>query len=352
MPRQLEDFMKKVFAVMGLAGVLAGGAQAQEATGIPRLRFDKLQYNFGTTSMVQSVTGTFTFQNVGEGVLEIRKPSTSCGCTVATVKPDRLRAGEKGELVFSLNLSGISRGHIEKHILVPSNDAMTPAVQLTIVGDLVSNYDIAPAQVSFGDVRAGTTVRVPIIVKRTDGEALTLGNTQASSEALKVQVENLPDYAGKAAKIWVEFAASGDARAVSDRVVIFGTNQQEIAIIPVTARIVGDVAVSPETVFWGITDPENWPGAFPEIMARRPVTVKMTNPDKTLEIRNPVSTLRELELSVVVVETGKVYDVVARLTQAPKETERGTITFETNLPGQPTIVVPVTINILRRTPGS
>src|ERR1043166_2107502 len=60
----------------------------------PKIQFDKTVYDFGNTSMVQQLTGTFTFENTGVGVLELKKPTTSCGCTVASVKPETLRPEE------------------------------------------------------------------------------------------------------------------------------------------------------------------------------------------------------------------------------------------------------------------
>jgi hypothetical protein len=340
-------------ALVGLASV--GHGQEKKAApphGHPKIKFDQMVYDFGTTSMVQSLTGTFTFQNKGDGVLEVRKPATSCGCTVAAVKPEKVEPGQKGELVFTLNLSGIVRGHIEKQITVPCNDLATPSVQLTIKADLFSIYEIVPPQVSFGDVRAGTSARQPIVLKRTDGQNLAVGKVQSSTDGLKVQIENLPDAAGKAAKLWVELAAAGSPRRLSEQVTVLAEDGTQIAVVPVFGRVIGDVSVSPEMVFWGVTDPENWPGAFPELMTKRSLRVALSQPDKTLEIKNPTSSFADLEVSVVTVETGRVYDVVARLAKAPKDSERGTITFETNIPAQPTIIVPVTISVLRPQPAA
>lgn len=318
--------------------------------GHPKIKFDQMVCDFGTTSMVQSLTGTFTFQNNGDGDLEVYKPATSCGCTVAAVKPERVAPGQKGELVFTLNVSGIVRGHIEKQITVPCNDQATPSVQLTVKADLFSIYEVVPAQVSFGDVRSGTSARTPIVLKRTDGQNLAVGKLQSSADGLKAQVENLPDQAGKGAKVWIELTAGGSPRRLSEQVTVLAEDGTQIAVIPVFGRIIGDVAVSPESVFWGVTDPENWPGAFPELMTKRTLRVALSQSDKALEIKNPTSSLVDLALSVVPVETGRVYDVVIRLDKAPKDSERGTITFETNIPSQPTIIVPVTISVLRAQP--
>src|SRR5258708_3436159 len=69
-------------------------ATTNAPTAAPKIQFDKTVYDFGTTSLVDSVTGTFTFQNVGDGELKMGKPQPSCGCTVASVKPEVLKPGE------------------------------------------------------------------------------------------------------------------------------------------------------------------------------------------------------------------------------------------------------------------
>ncbi len=339
-----------VFAMAALAGAVSAANDAKDPkiAASPRIQFDKVVYDFGQTSMVQSLTGTFTFQNVGDGVLEVRRPSSSCGCTVAAVKPDKVEQNQKGELVFTLNVTGMNRGKVEKQITVPTNDAHTPAVQLTVKTELVSSYDVAPAEVGFGDLRVGAATKIPVIVKRVDGKPLQIASAKSSSEMVQTRVEPLADYAGTAARVWVEITGQGDLRRVSENVVLVGEEAAQIALISVTGRVVGDITVAPESIFWGISDPASWPGAFPDLMTKRRLRVVLTQPGKPLELSNPTTTLPDLQLSVATVETGKVFEVIAQLTNAPKETVRGTITFDTNIPSQPQIVVPVLINVLKR----
>src|SRR3954468_17321379 len=104
-----------------VSGLMAAEEAAKDApkpaTGKPKIKFDQTTYDFGKTSQVERVTGTFTFQNVGDADLKMGKPSTSCGCTVAGVKPEVLKPGEKGELTFTLNLAR-NRATLQKNITV------------------------------------------------------------------------------------------------------------------------------------------------------------------------------------------------------------------------------------------
>ena len=92
------------YSAIILAALAGASARAE---GTPKIQFDKTVYDFGVTALVESVTGTFTFQNAGDGVLQLQKPKPSCGCTVASVNPETLKPGEKGELVFTIDRKSV-----------------------------------------------------------------------------------------------------------------------------------------------------------------------------------------------------------------------------------------------------
>ena len=117
--------------------------------------------------------------------------------------------------------------------------------------------------------------------------------------------------------------------------------------MPVSARFVGDVTATPEAQFWGIADPENWPGAHPE-QAQRKFQLVLNKPDGKLEIKKATTELADVTVDVKPVEEGKKYEVVATLAKAPKQSERGNIKVETNLESQPTIDLGLTINVIKR----
>src|SRR5438067_5992772 len=138
------------------------------ATGKPKIKFEQTVYNFGKTSQVETVSGTFNFQNVGDAALKMGKPTTSCGCTVAGVKPEVLQPGEKGELSFTLNL-GRNRAVLEKQITVDSNDPDNPKIALSVRAEYIPLYEVGP--VSFYlSIRQGESTNLTAHVTRTDGK--------------------------------------------------------------------------------------------------------------------------------------------------------------------------------------
>jgi hypothetical protein len=312
----------------------------------PKIVFEKTVYDFGTTSMVQQLTGTFTFQNTGKGVLELKKPTTSCGCTVAGVKPDRLNPGEKGELVFTLNVANIQRGHAEKHITVPSNDPDNPSINLTVKADMTSVLDVSPQSVNVGQIRQGATTNVSLSVKRTDGAKLNLSKVEPTQSFMTTHI--VPDEKEpSAATVSIAVKGEGTPRRFSDRISLFLEDPSKPAfVVNVFGQLVGDVSLTPEQVFWGVPDAEQW-STSNETMTTRNIRVT-ANTSQPLEIKNLTSSLPDVKVSLSQIETGKVYEVVAKLPEAPKRSETGTITFETNYASQRTVTVPVRINVLNR----
>lgn len=314
----------------------------------PKIQFDKTVYDFGSTSFVDSVTGTFTFSNTGAADLKVGKPQPSCGCTVASVKPEVLKPGEKGELVFKVNV-GAAHGALEKHITVPSNDPQTPSINLAIKADVKQVIEMTPPQITLGAIRQGTITNVTVTLHRTDGKKLAISTTTPSSKQVRARVEPVEGSNDESAKVIIEVEGEGVPRPFAENVKVFLDGiTQTAATIPISGRLIGDVAVSPEQLYWPVSDPAHAPVANPEAQTIRRIMVTSTRPDQPLEIKNLVSSLKDISLELVAIETGKTYSVVARLAESPKESERGTISFETNASTQPKVTVPVAITVLKQ----
>lgn len=329
-------------------GTNSAAEAAKPPAPAPKIQFDKTVYDFGSTSFVDSVTGTFTFQNAGLGELKVGKPQPSCGCTVASVKPEVLKPGEKGELIFKVNV-GAAHGSLEKHINVPSNDPQSPTVNLSIKADVKQVLEITPGQISLGGIRQGAITNVTATLRRTDGKKLAISSTQPSSKLVRARVEPVEGSNDQSsAKIVIEVEGEGTPRMLSENVKVFLDGiTQPATTITINGRLLGDVTVSPEQLYWPITDPSRAPAANADAQTIRRIAVTATRPDQPLEIKNLASSMADLSLEVVTIETGKTYSVVAKFTEMPKQSERGTISFETNMSVQPKITIPVTVTVLK-----
>ena len=348
--------MKREFLAAVLLAVTAiGGVYAEETNtpaakpaAAPMLKFDKTVYDFGTTSLVDTITGTFTFSNAGDADLKIGKPAPSCGCTVASVKPDALKPAETGELVFTVRVGG-ARGPLEKHITVPSNDPQSPSINLTIKADMKQVIEVLPGVVSLGNILQGAITNVTVHIRRTDGKKLNITNTEAANKFVRTRIQPMEASTDEVANVVIEVEGEGAPRTFSDVVKLYLDDSKTPAVnISLTGRLVGDVAIAPEALYWGISDPEHWATNQTETMTTRRITVTSSKPGQPLEVSNVTSTIKELTVEIVPMEKGKSFSLVAKLSEPPKESTKGTITFSTNMPRQPKIEVPVTITVVKR----
>lgn len=336
--------MKQRIAVIA---VLIGFSCARvQAAGAPKIQFDRMVYDFGTTSLVQSVTGTFTFHNAGDSELQVQAPKPACGCTVAGVKPDRLKPGEKGEVVFTMNLLAI-HGPTQKSIIVPSNDPHQPDLELTIKGDVKPTFEITPKQVTLGDLHVDATTNIAVTVKRVDGRKLAITKVEMSDPAIRTRVEST-EGGDQTARFLIEVQGNGAPRWFNGTVQITTADSQGSAFfIPVSARFVGDLVVSPEELAWSVIDDSDPAESAKPEPHTRTVAVYTTRADQKLELRNATSDLKDLSFEIEPVEAGKRYNIVVKLSGLPKQPLTGNIHLETNLPNQPKIVVPVTIKVIK-----
>jgi hypothetical protein len=323
-------------------------AEAAKPTGpAAKIQFDKVVYDFGSTALVESVTGTFTFQNGGDAELKVGAPKPSCGCTVASVKPDTLKPGDKGELVFKVNL-GSSRGPLEKHITVPSNDPLSPNVTLAIKVEVKQIVEVSSGAISLGAIRQGVSTNASVTIRRVDGKKLVVGRIEPSSKLLQARLEPLEGTnADQAVKLNVEVNGEGAPRRFNDNVRVYleGVNQP-VATVFVNGQVLGDVIVDHESLYWSIMDPSRMPTNNPLSQQVRRVTISSARPGQPLEISNLTTSLKDLTVELTTVETGKTYVVVATLAGTPKKSEQGTVSFDTNTPAQPKVTIPVTIVVM------
>jgi hypothetical protein len=346
---KLQKFV--AWIVSGMVGTMAVAqepAPKAAAAGGPRIQVDRQVYDFGQTSLVQSVKGTFVISNAGDAPLELKKPTTSCGCTLAALKTEKLAPGEKTEMDFTLNVASVTKGRTEKHITVPSNDPQQPTLQLTVRAEIIPIYDCVPSHLNLGDIALGTKTNVAVQIKRNDGQPLDIARLEANSEHIQVKlepVEGLP----AAGVIQIAVTGDGAARRFNNAVQLFkeGTPTPVVAI-PVSGRIVGDLVLSQEAVFWGIADPANWPTERNrEAMTTRRIKITPNNPDTKLELTNLSTTIAELKVKVEPDADGKSLDLIAVLDKAPAESVRGTIKLDSNVKSQPVVEIPVTISVIK-----
>ncbi len=87
----------------------------------PVMEIEPKEHDFGGVKQDQKLVHEFTVNNVGSEDLEIRRISTSCGCTAAILTKRIVKPGESVTLEVVLETRKY-KGVIDKSVSVASND--------------------------------------------------------------------------------------------------------------------------------------------------------------------------------------------------------------------------------------
>jgi hypothetical protein len=95
------------------------------------IRVEPAAFDFGRALAHRTLRKEFTLRNAGERELVIEKVTTTCGCTAAIAGETTLKPGRSTPLSVTLETREY-RGHVERRVLVRSNDPRTPVLELTV----------------------------------------------------------------------------------------------------------------------------------------------------------------------------------------------------------------------------
>jgi|ERR1051326_2400758 hypothetical protein len=205
---------RAVLIVALLVGVTLVTAQAG---GTPKIVFDQIGYDFGTTSKVQSVSGSLPFRNDGDGELQVTKIDTTCACTYANAHPTKLQPGETGSLDFGIKL-GPSVGTIVEQIFLSSNDPKNPMVTLTLMLYVKPIFEVTPSEFRLGDLQKGSTTNLTVLVQRTDGQKLRITKVVSDNPLISARIKPVKDSKDPAAQILIKFKAADRPGSFEDAV--------------------------------------------------------------------------------------------------------------------------------------
>lgn len=112
--------------------LVVGCAGSPRSVG--RIELSAADFDFGVIPNTGPVSKTFQVRNTGDGLLEISRVSTSCGCTTATLVSRRLAPGEATELTVTYDplVHNGATGNFMRMVYVRSTDPETPEATLLI----------------------------------------------------------------------------------------------------------------------------------------------------------------------------------------------------------------------------
>jgi hypothetical protein len=246
-----------------------------------------------------------------------------------------------------LNL-GFSRANLEKHITVRSNDPKTPESSLAIKVDYTPLYEITPLTLTPILAFGTNETEQFATLTRTDGKPLQLAKLETSKDWITATLEPSAPGDGKSTRIRVTVKRDGLPRRFNEYVHVYAGEQTNTPVsnIYLYGEVMGEVALSPEALYWSIASAAKTSAQGVEAQITRRVTIRSAS-GQTIELKNLKSTIKGLNVQLLPKEPGKVYELIARLDDVPATTISGNVSFETSVPAQSRIVLPVIVNVFK-----
>lgn len=107
--------------------------------GSPRIQVTPNSYNFGDIPK-ELVEHTFVVKNIGNSPLLIKRISTSCGCTKATIDSEEILPNQAANLLVTMDPNLMEEeieGDVLRIVYIKSNDPDNPETEIEIRANVV-----------------------------------------------------------------------------------------------------------------------------------------------------------------------------------------------------------------------
>lgn len=137
----IKFFLVLSLLILGLAGfgyLKATPFEKQSEGKGPKIVVEPSSWDFGEVRRPEIVEHEFAVKNVGSETLEIKRVSTSCGCTTAKIEKGKIAPAETAELVVRYDSGAMvhEKGEIERIVYIKSNDPINPGLEVKIYANV------------------------------------------------------------------------------------------------------------------------------------------------------------------------------------------------------------------------
>ena len=166
--------------------LLANLLLAAVAWAAPELSVEQGSFNFGAVPQGKKVQHNFIFKNSGDAPLQIKQLEADCGCTAAKPSSSFILPGRNAEVQVTFDSASFS-GKVQKNVTMTTNAGSTPKYTFSLEGDVIDELQIAPRQLSLGQMSAGVAKQVTINVTNRGGNSVKLLSVSVNSTSLQIK---------------------------------------------------------------------------------------------------------------------------------------------------------------------
>ncbi len=214
--------------------------------------FSETNHNFGTVSRNAKTEHTFVIENCFEEDVHISSVRSSCGCTKPVLTKNSLKSWEKGEIIAQFNTRAFI-GTKNAEITVVIDRPYYAEVKLTVSGTIRSDVVVEPGEVRFGDVELGAKKVVDLKISYAGRTDWKISDIRGNSNHVEVRLDpvqrkgTLTNYL-----LHITLKESAPAGEMLDELIVVTNDEKnEQFTLPLSARVIPPVSVSPVFVALG-----------------------------------------------------------------------------------------------------
>ncbi len=245
-------YHRLLIAFTGLICVASTAASVAHADQWGQKLFSETHHHFGTVSRNAKTEHSFVIENCFEEDVHIAAVRSSCGCTNPVLTKKTLKSWEKGEVIAQFNTRSFI-GTKTAEITVVIDRPYYAEVKLTVGGTIRSDIVVEPGEVRFGDVELGTKKVVDLKISYAGRRDWKISDIRGNSEQIEVRLDpvqrngSMTNYV-----LHITLKDNTPVGELSDELIVVTNDEKnEQFTLPVNARVIPPVSISPTFVALG-----------------------------------------------------------------------------------------------------
>lgn len=246
MGRDLKRYLARIGLVVLFVALGVTTANAGDWAGE---MFAEKSHNFGKVPSNSNTQYTFTFKNKYRETIHIASVRSTCNCTTPTVLDATVASLKTGRILATFNTKSFT-GPKSATVTVVIDKPYYAEVQLVVSGEILSDVNVSPPEVGFGQVAAGQPRTSEVRVSFLNRPNIRIEDVRSLFSDIKVrlseptQVGNRVDYT-----LAVTLKESAEPGEIGERLTLVTNDPTYQAVaIGVTGQVRPPVEVKPDAV--------------------------------------------------------------------------------------------------------
>jgi predicted double-glycine peptidase len=216
----------------------------------PHILFHKMNHFFGTVNEGESLSYTFTFENIGTDTLEISVRS-SCGCAQTKLSEQKIPPQGSGTILVDYDTRG-KNGETQQYALVRTNDPDNPMVKLIVSATVRSIAKVVPDKLWMDELVKGEKITREVKVYDMDDSTLKVTRVKTPQGITAKILPIIKENDIRVIPIQLTVTASEKPGDFETSIVIHtNSNVRKEIPVSITGKVLPDIQAFPPMIFFG-----------------------------------------------------------------------------------------------------